>query len=171
MSRREAQESKPQPVDVTIKELEALLERAQSLGITPEDYETLKVIIETLVWLNGELEKKTTSLARLRQLFGIKTSEKTRDVLGKEGQEESNKADSDKDAKSDEGDEGDESDEGDEGAEKKNKPKGHGRNGADAYTGANRVSVAHPSLKPGDACPECEAGKVYKLPKPKRSCV
>lgn len=39
--------------------------------------------------------------------------------------------------------------------------RGHGRNGADAFTGAERVPVLHPDLKPGCACPECAKGRVY----------
>ena len=44
---------------------------------------------------------------------------------------------------------------------KKPTPAGHGRNGADAFTGANRVAIAHATLHPGDACPGCRGGKVY----------
>jgi len=42
------------------------------------------------------------------------------------------------------------------------KKKGHGRNGADEYTSAEHVAVAHPDLKAGDLCPEplCP-GKLY----------
>ena len=39
---------------------------------------------------------------------------------------------------------------------------GHGRNGADAYRGADRVEVAHASLRAGDACPDCHRGTVYE---------
>ena len=39
---------------------------------------------------------------------------------------------------------------------------GHGRNGASAFTGANRVAVAHATLQPGDPCPECKEGRVYR---------
>mgnify|MGYP001606605478 CR=1 FL=1 len=47
------------------------------------------------------------------------------------------------------------------------KPKGHGRNGADAYTGAQRVAVPHPDLKVGDTCPEIGCcGKVYDTKAP-----
>jgi transposase len=38
---------------------------------------------------------------------------------------------------------------------------GHGRNGASSYTGAKKVAVTHPTMKPGDPCPGCEKGKVY----------
>jgi transposase len=46
------------------------------------------------------------------------------------------------------------------------KPPGHGRNGAAAYRGANKVKVAHAELQRGDQCPACDKGKVYLLPKP-----
>jgi transposase len=45
-------------------------------------------------------------------------------------------------------------------------PAGHGRHGAAAFTGANRVSVAHATLHPGDRCPECREGKVYRQKEP-----
>ncbi len=51
---------------------------------------------------------------------------------------------------------------------KKKKPEGHGRNGADAYEGAKKIEVPHASLKSGDPCPECEKGKVYVLPDPRK---
>jgi transposase len=46
-------------------------------------------------------------------------------------------------------------------------PAGHGRNAARAFTGAERVSVQHAQLKPGDPCPECREGKVYRQKQPK----
>jgi transposase len=46
-------------------------------------------------------------------------------------------------------------------------PAGHGRNAASAFTGAEKVSVQHAQLKPGDPCPECREGKVYRQKEPK----
>jgi transposase len=46
-------------------------------------------------------------------------------------------------------------------------PAGHGRNPANAFTGAERVRVKHAQLKPGDVCPECREGKVYCQKEPK----
>lgn len=37
---------------------------------------------------------------------------------------------------------------------------GHGKLGADAYTGAQKIAVTHDELKPGCQCPECEKGKL-----------
>ena len=45
--------------------------------------------------------------------------------------------------------------------------KGHGRNGASSYTGARKVTVPHPELHAGDACPGCEKGKVYPQKEPR----
>jgi transposase len=44
---------------------------------------------------------------------------------------------------------------------------GHGRNGAKAYTAAEKVHVPHPSLQPGDPCPKCEEGTVYETNRPR----
>ena len=44
---------------------------------------------------------------------------------------------------------------------------GHGRNGAEAFTGAQKVEIAHPDLKHGDRCPECRKGNVYGQKEPK----
>src|ERR1700684_4476039 len=46
-------------------------------------------------------------------------------------------------------------------------PAGHGRNAASAFTGAEKVSVQHAQLKPGDPCPECREGRVYRQKEPK----
>ena len=46
-------------------------------------------------------------------------------------------------------------------------PAGHGRNLASAFTGAEKVSVQHAQLKPGDPCPECREGRVYRQKEPK----
>jgi transposase len=46
-------------------------------------------------------------------------------------------------------------------------PTGHGRNGAEAFGGAQKVEIAHQSLKHGDRCPECGEGNVYGQREPK----
>lgn len=46
-------------------------------------------------------------------------------------------------------------------------PPGHGRNGAEAFSGANRVEIKHQKLRHGDRCPECGQGNVYAQKEPK----
>jgi hypothetical protein len=50
--------------------------------------------------------------------------------------------------------------------ESRQKSKGHGRNGAEEYVGAEKICVPHESLKPGDACPNCKKGTVYESVEP-----
>jgi len=44
---------------------------------------------------------------------------------------------------------------------RRDKRRGHGRNGASSYRGGRKVTVSHASLKKGDVCPGCQKGKVY----------
>jgi len=46
-------------------------------------------------------------------------------------------------------------------------PPGHGRNGAGAFVSSRKIAIAHPKLKHGDRCPECEKGNVYGQKDPK----
>jgi len=44
--------------------------------------------------------------------------------------------------------------------------KGHGRNGAEAFSGAQKIDIQHQNLKPGDRCPDCGQGNVYGQKEP-----
>src|ERR1035438_9603744 len=46
-------------------------------------------------------------------------------------------------------------------------PPGHGRNGAEAFGGAEKVDIKHQKLTHGDRCPECGKGNVYGQKEPK----
>ena len=46
-------------------------------------------------------------------------------------------------------------------------PAGHGRNGAEAFVGAQKIEIAYPNLKHRDRCPECGKGNVYEQKEPK----
>src|ERR1019366_9029690 len=46
-------------------------------------------------------------------------------------------------------------------------PPGHGRNGAGAFGGAEKVDIKHQKLTHGDRCPECGKGNVYGQKEPK----
>ena len=139
---------KPPPVrmDVNRQELDAVLARVRERLEEP-DYEKLKAAIETLAYLTDLVQHKEISLARLRKILFGATTEKTRQVTPAPPD---TAAVQQKEAKSN--------------AEKA-RP-GHGRHGAEAFRGARKVEVAHSTLKPGDACPECQKGKVYAQKEP-----
>jgi ribosomal protein S27AE len=46
-------------------------------------------------------------------------------------------------------------------------PPGHGRNGAESFSGAQKVDIKHQNLTHGDRCPECGRGNVYGQKEPK----
>jgi len=142
----------PRRLDVTPEQLAALQERLRE-ALSPEDYELVRAMIETIRVLSQAVEQKSTSIAKLlRTMFGA-TSEKTRKVLEEvlagdgaakpEGSGETPAAPE----------------------EKKSKP-GHGRNGAEKYSGATRIAVALESHRAGQRCPACGKGKLYPQQEP-----
>jgi hypothetical protein len=46
---------------------------------------------------------------------------------------------------------------------KKEKKKGHGRNGKEDYSGAQKKQIPHPEISPGTLCPGCLKGKLYHI--------
>jgi len=145
---------KPALIDLDVAEVKALGELTRTV-LDAKAHEKLKAILETFLWMMAELEKQNTTLERLRKDLSINTkkTEKTREVLKATGEAESPQG-NEKNAE--------------ESEKEKKKPKGHGRNGADAYEGAEKVCVSHALLKAGDPCPECEQGKVYVLHVPSK---
>jgi transposase len=146
----------PECVELERSELEAILEHSKAGPLNQTEYDTLHAAMETLVFLTQELEKKHVSIQRLKQMLFGATTETTRKVMDKILSETEQKKKSGDDSKA--------------GTEPKASPKakGHGRNGADAYTGAEKVHIPHDSLKAGDGCPDCKKGTVYEMVKPGR---
>ena len=150
----------PTIVELDMNELEDLLRRTEAKQLREEDYETTKTVLLSYVELVGLLKDKNTSIARLRKLlFGLKT-EKTAEVLAGITSTES--------PPSAEDPAGEPSDKNSsEQSEPPSPRKGHGRNGADAYVGAEKIDVSHESLQPGDDCPHCEKGTLYDTGRPR----
>lgn len=129
-------------LDATPQELEALVEQARPV-LDEAGYQKLRAAIRTLSYVSALLEDQQTTLQSLRNLLCAAETEKTAAVLKRAGVS-ANKP---------------------PGLPKPKAP-GHGRHGAKAYRGANKVQVPHASLKPGDACPGCQRGKVYRQREP-----
>jgi transposase len=137
--------SPPERIDLDLGEAEALLKRVEK-ALSPEDYRIIKAMVETIHLLSMSVDEKAASIRRLlRMVFGDKT-EKLKNVLDRESKSNEEKPPEDKTTGQ--------------------KPKGHGRNGAAEYTGAEKVIVPHQDLKPGDPCPLCPKGKLYELKEP-----
>ena len=130
----------PPPIELSAKELDALIDRVKSRSLLEKDYETLAAMGETINVLSHSLDEKAASIKRLlKMIFGAST-EKTDTIIKK-------RKNADKTPKA--------------------KKKGHGRNGADDYTGAEKITAPHEKLKHKDPCPACLKGKVYVCKQPK----
>ena len=148
---------------IKLAELNQIVECAKSGPLSEGQCSTLKQAIQTLAFVTEQLEHKTTTIERLRQmLFGAST-ENSDNVLGKPGGAADGGEDSGAGARPDGASA---QTNADTGTQDKPKPPGHGRNGAAAYRGADRVKIKHPSLKHGDRCPLCLNGKVYQQLEP-----
>ena len=143
-------------IEIDMTRLEDALRRAEE-KLDEKDYAILRAVVDAYDTIAELVDDKNTTIARLRKLlFGSRT-EKTKTVIG--GGKDSGSprsasagvsaavvAETEKAAKT--------------------PPKGHGRNGADAYLGAEKIVVPNESLQPGDACPNCEKGTVYETSRP-----
>ncbi len=157
MARNSRRSKQPDRRELKIQDLEAIVERARA-ALSEDDHQTLKAAVDTLAFVTRELETKGTSIRRLRKLLFGASTERTRDVLG-----ESDRSGPDAGGGGSTGDSAAERG----GNASKPKPKGHGRNPASAYRGADKVPVPHGELARGDRCPDCKGGKLYRLSEPK----
>lgn len=149
-------------INVDTRQLDELADRAATNTLTQEDMELMRKIFQSYTQFFEIVADKNTSLKRLRKLMFGASTEKTKNVVG-EGESQANP---DPSAGAD--DESPEESNAADGSSKTNSAKrpGHGRMGADKYQGADQVDVKHDHLCEGDACPECEGGKLYeKTPK------
>jgi len=125
----------PKRIDITQAQLDEVLDRAKKL-LTPEDYEIIKGMADTIVFLSKVVGMKSAQVQKLLKLLFGTVTEKTKKVLKeKKDRQEALKKEA----------------------------KGHGRNGVESYTCADKIEVSHTSLKEKDRCPACGKGKLYKI--------
>ncbi len=140
------------PVDST--QLDDVLRRVEA-ALDEQDATLVRRVFESYTYVTGVLQDKDSAIRRLQQLFFGHRTEKTRLLIKNVAQEpeatppEVVEATADTDCA------------GAAASAAPNLP-GHGRNGADAYRGAEQIDVAHASLSAGDTCPECGQGTVYE---------
>ena len=138
----------PEIVEVDSTQLEEVLRRVEQ-SLDEKDAELIRAVFESYAYVADLVEDKNTSIRRLRQLFFGARTEKTDAVVGQQGREARRNSagphaggrpswlpanGQPTSRRSEDGD----------------RPRnGHGRNGADAYRGAARIDVPHPSLDSG----------------------
>ena len=144
-------------VDVDSDRLEEVLRRAER-SLDEKDAELIRAVFESYAYVTELVEDKNTTIRRLRQLFFGSRTEKTEAVVGQKTGTPGPVVPSDAAAETEPAGGEEILDVSDAAVVSK----GHGRNGVAVYRGAERIDVAHPTLRPGDACPACGEGTVYE---------
>lgn len=159
---RKSRKLSTEVINVDTRQIDELVDRA-STSLSEEDAELFRKIVDSYSYLSEVIADKNTSIKRLRKLMFGSSTEKTKDIIGQDESREQR----DPSAGADDESPPDESNATDASSITKSaKRPGHGRLGADQYTGAKQVDVKHDQLGEGDACPECDGGKLYeKTPK------
>ena len=136
-----AKEPKISFQDLKAAKQEALLLKIQPL-LEPADFHLLEQVVSTLLLVLEWIQKKNMSLRRLRRMIFAPKTESSRNVLpqDKEKEKDQDQAAVPKGQSSGSAD----------AKPPPEKRKGHGRNGALDYPGAERVAVPHESFKAGD---------------------
>jgi len=119
-------------IEISTEQAEAMLVRVKSL-LDEEDYRIIKGLVDTHLLLNQAVSEKNTSIKRLlKMIFGAKTEKNS---SPRTGPKKNNR---------------------------KKKGKGHGKNSADKYIGAQHIPISHTTLHHCDPCPACKDGKLYR---------
>src|SRR5262249_9276874 len=152
---------RPEDIQLSREEGEALLARLEANTLTAEDRQVLGKVLTFYFWLLFALREAKLSLKRLKALvFGEKP--KPPKPPSSDGTSSGGSA-------------------GGDGApastshhrpstasaappERKAPPAGHGRYGAEVYRAAQTVECRHEELAVGERCPACGRGSLYRLP-------
>jgi transposase len=153
---------RPEDVQLSRAEGEALIERLEGHDLLAADWRVLVQVLRVYFWLLFALQEATFSLKRLRALlFGDKP--KQRQSQSSSGSSDGGDSAGDVGAAPTAMRGATAEDHRAEGSAGGHRP-GHGRQGAAAYSGAERVVCHHEELAAGERCPVCGQGRLYALP-------
>ena len=179
---------RPEEVKLSREEGEALIERLEADALSADDRRLLVKLIELYFWLTVALQETKISLRRLKvALFGEgRKQRKGQKPDAGPGASEAGSGSASTAAPGDEPATGSEAEASREegqaeapgGEDPAETPggespaeapgggqrRGHGRNSAADYSGAERVVCRHEELRVGQRCPVCGRGQLYRLP-------
>jgi hypothetical protein len=164
----------PEDLNLSPEQGDALIERLEHDACTPEDRQMLVQVLRLYFWLLFALQESKLSVKRLRLILFGKPKNKKRRKRDSNSDGDAGTSGAGEDAEGSEGPQGEparaptaepsEASETDGDSDEDVKRPGHGRLGAEAYGGAERVVCRHEDLAPGDRCPLCGHGTLYTLP-------
>ena len=134
-------------VDVSRQQLDETLAKAK-VALPSANFDVINNVFCSYSTVLSALESKDTTIGRLRRMLFGSSSEKLAKVLATTQRQGAETTEAQAD--------------GGKAKPPGRPPRGHGRNGQNAYPGAKTQCVSHHKLKPGDRCPDCGKGKVYE---------
>jgi transposase len=150
---------RPEEVQLSREEGEALLARLEANTLTAEDRRVLGKVLTFYFWLLFALREAKLSLKRVKALvFGDKPKKPKPPSSGGTASGESAGGSETASSASHGGSTAAPA------SRPEKKPPGHGRQGAEVYRAAQRIECRHEELAVGERCPACGRGRVYRLP-------
>jgi transposase len=138
----------PNEVHLSRQDGEALIQRLQGDALTAQDRRVLEQVLRWYFWLLFALQETRFSLKRLRAMvFGDRTKKPPKKPSSGGISASGSSAGGP----------------GTTSAEVSEAPAGHGRQGAQAYRGAEHVVCRHETLAVGERCPVCGRGRLYRM--------
>jgi rubredoxin len=149
---------RPDEVKLSPQDGEALRTRLAGDALTADDRRVLDLVLQWYFWLLFALQEATFSLKRLRVLvFGERSKQR------KPSHTDQASGSRDRDGRTVAQAVGSSTAASDSAEPAGTRRPGHGRWGAEAYSGATRVECRHEELTAGERCPVCGRGRLYRV--------
>ncbi len=71
-------------IEMDVAQLESLVARIEQGALEQEDLRTMRAVLESYFYVTQLIDKKSTTIARLRKLLFGETTEKTAGVTGRD---------------------------------------------------------------------------------------
>jgi rRNA maturation protein Nop10 len=153
---------RPEEVNLSRKDGEALLERLQGDALTTQDRRVLAQVLRWYFWLLFALQEARFSLKRLRALVCGDRAKKGPQTPSSGGVSASGGGTGGPETASAQGP-GSTADRASTQPSPGERRPGHGRQGAQADRGAEHVVCRHETLAIGERCPVCGRGRLYRV--------
>ena len=153
---------RPDEVHLSRPDGEALLTRLQADALTAQDRRGLAQVLQWYLWLGFALQEARFSLKRLRALV-VGDRAKQRPQQPSSGGGSTCGGDAGGPGAAPTEAPGAQADDASTQPSPSERRAGHGRQGAQAYCGADHVEGRHETLAVGERCPVCGRGRLYRV--------
>jgi hypothetical protein len=153
---------RPDEVNLSRQDGEALIERLQGDALTTQDRRVLEQVLRWYFWLLFTLQEARFSLKRLRAMvFGDRAKKRPQKPSSRDGSARGDGAGGPGTAPAEALES--QADDANTQPSPGERRSGHGRQGAQAYSGAEHVVGRHETLAVGERCPVCGRGRLYRV--------